>query len=64
MQIEELETRYPGTRFRILNSFLEMQKMFKTNGKEFNIKHCAICDEPSSKEICKLCELKQKLNGR
>jgi len=64
MQIEELEKRYPGTRFKILNSFLEMQKMFKTDGREFKIRHCAICDEPSSKEICKLCELKQKLSLR
>jgi len=65
MQIEELEQRYPGTRFRIVNSFLTMQKMFKTKNKKsgFRIKHCVNCGEPSSAATCKFCDLKRKLDG-
>lgn len=60
-QLEDLERRYPGTRFRIANSFLAMQKLFRLDGRKFRIKHCVQCGEPSSSERCKFCIIKEKL---
>ncbi|MEM3422635.1 MAG: TIGR00269 family protein [Candidatus Bilamarchaeaceae archaeon] len=57
LQLDELENRYPGTRFRILNSFLALQKIFRQQKNSFSVLHCKKCGEPSSKEVCKLCEM-------
>lgn len=64
-QLEDMEERYPGTRFKVLNSFLSMQKMFKElpETKQLQLSYCKTCKEPSSTEHCKLCQLKQKLRG-
>ncbi len=68
IQLEELERRYPGTRFRIVNSFLTMRKMFVADSGiagrgDFRIRHCIKCGEPASAEICKFCVIKAKLDA-
>lgn len=49
-QLNETEEKYPGTKQRILNSFLEMEKLMRKGmkGEKFEIAHCERCGEPTS----------------
>jgi len=59
----ELEDRYPGSLFQIVKfADLLIPPLRKEFYKKGKIKYCKICSEPSSKEICKVCELLEKTN--
>ncbi len=61
-EVERLESEYPGSMFKILNSFLSMQRIFRENGRgEVRMSYCRKCSEPSGAGICKFCELLQRL---
>jgi uncharacterized protein (TIGR00269 family) len=65
-QVAELEEKYPGSMFKILNSFLAMQKMFKegtgsTAKNEMHMSYCKKCGEPSGADKCKFCQLIERL---
>jgi uncharacterized protein (TIGR00269 family) len=60
-KVEETEERYPGSMFKILNSFLTMQKMFKAKGEKLQLKYCKTCGEPSGDDTCKFCQLIERL---
>jgi uncharacterized protein (TIGR00269 family) len=56
--IYELEEKYPGTTYQIVKFADQLiTPLRKSFFKEGKIKYCKICEEPSSKEICKVCEL-------
>jgi len=60
--INKFEEKYPGTKHSIINSFLEIMPMLKERYKNYNeLNYCKLCKEPSSKEICQACEIKNKL---
>jgi uncharacterized protein (TIGR00269 family) len=52
-QLNELEEEYPGTKFKILSSFLEMQRALPGNYKSQNAKLgvCSSCKDPTSSKI-------------
>ncbi len=57
--INRLEFKHPGTKFNILGTFDKLNPCIKRvarNG-ESRIMKCRICGEPSSREVCKTCEL-------
>ncbi len=56
-QLNETEERYPGTKFKIFNSFTAMQKLLKQSASENikELKHCKQCSEPSANEVCVFC---------
>jgi len=55
--LNETEERYPGTKFRILNSFLEMEDALRSKySKNAEINLCKECGEPSAKEVCMFCK--------
>lgn len=58
-QLNELEEKHPGTKFKILASFLEvepaLQDHFRTQDPK--LKTCISCGEPTSSSKCKFCEL-------
>ncbi|MEM7826936.1 MAG: TIGR00269 family protein [Candidatus Aenigmatarchaeota archaeon] len=58
--ISELEAKYPGTKYQIVRFYDRLKPLIKINvtGK---MKYCKKCGEPSSREICKACELLDKL---
>lgn len=61
-EVERLEKEYPGSMFKILNSFLSMQKIFrKNNNSGIKMSYCVKCGEPSGSDVCKFCELKERL---
>lgn len=56
--VDGLEEEYPGTKFKILNSFLEMEDALRKKYSEgAAIGECSECGEPCSKELCKFCSL-------
>lgn len=65
--INDLESRYPGTKFNILNNFILtktlLEEKFKREygGKEKVIPTCKKCGEPASAILCKKCELLSNL---
>lgn len=64
--INSLESRYPGTKFKILQNYLETGEVISSNfieKEEKKINACQICGEPTSGSICKTCTLIGKLNS-
>jgi len=54
----ELEEKYPGSLFQIVKfADLLIPSLRKEFYKKGKIKYCKICGEPSSRKICKVCEL-------
>ncbi len=62
--IDDLEYRDPGTRHSILNSYEEIKDLLLKKYPPANLNKCKVCGEPTSKEKCKVCILKQKLENK
>ncbi|WFO76073.1 TIGR00269 family protein [Desulfurococcaceae archaeon MEX13E-LK6-19] len=62
--INEMEEKYPGTKYSLLRSLLTIINILnrgqETYGKE-EIMTCKICGSPSSHEICRACRFKMEL---
>lgn len=58
-QLNQTEEKYPGTKQRILNSFLGMEKWLGKGLKKEKSKilHCEKCGEPASTKICMHCKM-------
>lgn len=55
--INLLEEKYPGTKYMILKSLLDIaEALKKERGGE--PRRCRICGEPSTKDVCRACELR------
>ena len=60
--INNFESKFPGTKHSIINSYLEIMPMLKEKYKNVEeIKYCKKCEEPSSKDVCQACEIRSKL---
>jgi len=57
--INNLESKYPGTKFKLLNSYLSMKDVLASAaGKKTSRPNiCSDCGEPTSGKVCKCCEL-------
>lgn len=55
--INDFEKKYPGTKYSVVNSFLEILPLIKKDYKQGKIKSCKECKEPSSGEICNACKM-------
>ena len=57
--INNLESKYPGTKFKLLNSYLSMKDaLASAAGKRASRPNtCGNCGEPTSGKVCKCCEL-------
>lgn len=60
--INKMEENYPGTKFRMLNTYLTLLDKLADLDTN-NVSPCAKCREPSSTMICKRCEMLGKLKG-
>ncbi|MEW6723110.1 MAG: TIGR00269 family protein [Candidatus Micrarchaeota archaeon] len=54
--LNEAEEKYPGTKFKIVRSFFEMEGALRANLPEASIGACSVCGEPSSQKTCMFCE--------
>ncbi|MFH1445656.1 MAG: TIGR00269 family protein [Nanoarchaeota archaeon] len=57
--VNELEEKYPGVRYSILETFDKFLPIIRNQvkGTKIKLKVCKKCGEPSAQEICKTCEL-------
>lgn len=62
--LNEMEHKFPGTKYSIVNSFLQTLPYFKEKFKDGSIRICAKCSEPSSNEICNACVYLEKLKNK
>lgn len=58
-QLNETEERYPGTKFKIVNSFLAMEDALKKgfDKKPTEIRMCTQCGEPAGVKQCMFCTM-------
>lgn len=62
--VNELEERYPGTKYQLLRSMLQIVKVLSRNGGEASggaILRCRVCGELSSHPICRACQYRYEL---
>jgi len=62
--INKIEKNHPGTKYAIVNSFLEILPLLKEKYKDEIVKSCKKCKEPCSSDICKVCEMKSLINNK
>mgnify|MGYP001610255415 FL=1 len=62
--LNELENKFPGTKYSIVNSFLQTLPYLKDTFKDGKIRSCRKCDEPSSNETCNTCIYVEKLKSK
>jgi uncharacterized protein (TIGR00269 family) len=60
--LNDLEEKFQGTKYSIVNSFLQILPDLKQRFKEGEINSCNNCKEPSSKDKCNACKYVEKLN--
>ena len=56
--LNNLESKRPGTKLSILQSF---EKTFKFHKKQIEMGECTRCGEPSSLNVCKACEMVEEI---
>jgi len=56
-----LENKFPGTKYSIVNSFLQTLPLLKQQFKYGAIKICRKCSEPSANDVCNACAYLDKL---
>lgn len=66
--LKDLEEKYPGTKYQIIVFYdkikiLLSDEIKKIREKKVKINYCKYCREPTSREICKSCELIEKLES-
>ena len=62
--LNEMEEKFPGTKYSIVNSFLETLPMLKEKFKGGSVQICSGCGEPSSNKICSACGYLEKLKAK
>lgn len=63
-QLNELEEKYPGTKYSLLRSLLRIISILSKHRDEIiqgEIKTCKVCGEPSAHEICRACLYRYEL---
>lgn len=56
-----LEKNFPGTKHSLLRGFDAIADPLASRYPQIDLKECRICGEPSTKDLCKACELLERL---
>lgn len=59
--LNDMEAKFPGTKYAIINSFLEILPKLKEKFKHGEVNYCIVCGEPASKDKCNACKFVDKL---
>lgn len=59
--LNEVESKYPGTKFAILRGFDKLLPTLKEKFGHPPLQECKYCGEPTQYKVCKACELSQNL---
>ena len=59
--LNDFEAKFPGTKYSIINSFLQTLPDLKSRFKDAELNYCSECGEPASKDKCNACKFVEKL---
>jgi len=59
--LNRLEEKHPGMKFTIFRSFERIRPALEKLAEKEKLGECKICGEPTTGEICKVCEMLQEL---
>ena len=62
--LNDLENKFSGTKYSVVNSFLQILPYLKEKFRDGEIKICSNCGEPAANEICNACIYLGKLNNK
>jgi len=62
--LNDMEHKFPGTKYSIVNSFLNVLPLLKEQFKFEAIKSCERCNEPSSNRVCNACVYLERLKSK
>ncbi len=62
--VNDMEQKFPGTKYSIVNSFLQILPFLKEQFKDGTIKSCSNCQEPSANDVCNACVYLEKLKNK
>ena len=62
--LNEMENKFPGIKYSIVNSFLETLPMLKEKFKGGVVQICSRCGEPGANDACRACNFLEKLKNR
>lgn len=62
--LNESEEKYPGTKYKIVNSLESIEKYLKPIAKEIELVTCKNCGEPTSRETCMYCNTVKLINRK
>lgn len=60
--LNDMEQKFPGTKYSIVNSFLVTLPLLKQKFKFEAVKACSKCNEPSANDVCNACVYLERLN--
>ena len=58
--VNDMENKYPGTKNNIIKFYGRIKPNLTEEGL---LTHCIRCGEPASQDICKACELQERIKG-
>src|SRR3989338_8079362 len=62
--LNDLELKFPGTKYGIVNSFLETLPILKEKFRGEMVQACSKCGEPSANDVCSACAYLEKLKNK
>ena len=62
--LNDMEQKFPGTKYSIVNSFLQILPMLKDKFKGGIMLVCAKCSEPSANDVCNACVYLERLKNK
>ena len=62
--LNNMEQKFPGTKYSIVNSFIQILPLLKEKFRGGMIKVCSRCREPSSNDVCNACVYVEKLERK
>ena len=62
--MNEMEQKFPGTKYSIASSFLQILPLLKQQFRDGIIKSCKQCQEPSANDICNACTYLERLKNK
>ncbi len=62
--LNSMEQKFPGTKYSIVNSFLQILPLLKQQFKGEALKVCLKCNEPSANDVCNTCVYLEKLKRK
>ena len=59
--LNDFEAKFPGTKYSIINSFLQTLPDLKATFKDVEVNFCISCGEPAAKDKCNACKFADRL---